>query len=75
MRRLNMTLSEHDYEKSITTLGINSIAAVELSNDLQSTLGKQFELLPLFEQYTLNQLIYFFIGNYPCRRFKMEQKH
>ncbi|KTD12093.1 saframycin Mx1 synthetase B [Legionella gratiana] len=59
MRRLNMTLSDCDYEKSITALGVNSIAAVELSNDLQAKIGKQFELLPLFEQYTLNQLITF----------------
>lgn len=70
MRRLNMTLSEHDYEKSITTLGINSIAAVELSNDLQSTLGKQFELLPLFEQYTLNQLITFLSETTPAEDLK-----
>lgn len=59
MRRLNMALTDHDYEKSVTALGINSIAAVELSNDLQAQIGQQFELLPLFEQYTLNQLITF----------------
>jgi 8-amino-7-oxononanoate synthase len=57
MRRLNMILTDDDYEKSIMALGINSIAAVELSNDLQTKLGQQFELLPLLEKYTLNQLM------------------
>lgn len=59
MRRLNMVLTEHDYEKSIVTLGINSIAAVELANELQTKLERKFELLPLFEHYSLNQLISF----------------
>ncbi|STY28936.1 acyl-CoA synthetase [Legionella wadsworthii] len=63
IRRINMPLSEHDYDKSITSLGINSIAAVELANELQAKLGKQFELLPLFEQYSLNQLVTFLAEN------------
>ncbi|MCE0723337.1 aminotransferase class I/II-fold pyridoxal phosphate-dependent enzyme [Legionella resiliens] len=70
MRRLSMVLSEHDYDKSITALGINSIAAVELSNDLQTKIGKQIELLPLFEQYTLNQLIAFLAENIPAKDLK-----
>lgn len=73
MRRLNMVLSEHDYDKSITALGINSIAAVELSNDLQTKIGKQIELLPLFEQYSLNQLIAFLVENTPAKDLKQIQ--
>lgn len=70
MRRLNMELSEQDHEKSITDLGINSIAAIELSNDLQTKIGKQFELLPLFEQYTLNQLIALLSENFSTEDLK-----
>jgi 8-amino-7-oxononanoate synthase len=56
-QHLQMNLTEEDYEKSLVDLGINSIAAVELSNDLQNKLGRPLELLPLFEQYSLNQLV------------------
>ncbi|KTD63681.1 acyl-CoA synthetase [Legionella santicrucis] len=70
MRRLNMKLTDHDYEKSVTALGINSIAAVELSNDLQTKIGQKFELLPLFEQYTLNQLITFLSDSSPINDLK-----
>ncbi|WP_115711913.1 aminotransferase class I/II-fold pyridoxal phosphate-dependent enzyme [Legionella sainthelensi] len=73
MRRLNMELTDHDYEKSVVALGINSIAAVELSNDLQSKTGQQFELLPLFEQYTLNQLITFLSDSSPINDLKWNQ--
>lgn len=73
MRRLNMELTDHDYEKSVVALGINSIAAVELSNDLQSKTGQQFELLPLFEQYTLNQLITFLSDSSPIKDLKWNQ--
>ncbi|KTD41697.1 aminotransferase class I/II-fold pyridoxal phosphate-dependent enzyme [Legionella parisiensis] len=70
MRRLDMVLCEQDYNKSITSLGINSIAAVELSNDLQTKIGKQIELLPLFDQCSLNQLIAFLAENIPSYDLK-----
>lgn len=75
MRRLNMELTDHDYEKSVTALGINSIAAVELSNDLQTKIGQKFELLPLFEQYTLNQLITFLSDSSPINDLKWNQNN
>ncbi len=56
-QHLQMNLTAEDFEKSLVDLGINSIAAVELSNDLQNKLGRSLELLPLFEQYSLNKLI------------------
>lgn len=56
-RRLNMLLTDHDYEKTLSELGVNSMSAVELSDELQNQLSNQTDLLSLFEQCSLNELI------------------
>ena len=56
-RRLNITLCIGDYEKTIPAMGLNSMAAVEFSNALQQQFDFDTDLIPLFEKYSLNQII------------------
>ena len=56
-RRLNILLTDNDYEKTLSELGVNSMSAVELSDELQNQLSNQTDLLSLFEQCSLNELI------------------
>lgn len=56
-QHLNMTLSTLDYEKNISELGINSIAAVELSHELKKSFGDTHDWLSALEQCSIQELI------------------